>query len=182
DLTKVSRITVVGEPDEVRAALRAWIAQAVTWHDPTVLGVALASHELESRDWSWLKWLPHVDIPGEADGVGPARYLTGNPDELASLLGSALVDRPAFTGEPADALRHLLIVVDDPEFELNASTLAVGRAGVTIVHRCTTEPNREQYSDPEKPILRVANGAIERWQTGGWQHYVGRADQFGADD
>ena len=35
--------------DEVRAALRAWIAQAVTWHDPTVLGVALAAPDLESR-------------------------------------------------------------------------------------------------------------------------------------
>ena len=43
DLAKVSRITVLGDPDEVRAAVRAWVAQAVTWHDPTVLGVALAS-------------------------------------------------------------------------------------------------------------------------------------------
>ncbi len=40
DLAKVSRITVLGEPDDVRGALRAWIAQAVTWHDPAVLGVA----------------------------------------------------------------------------------------------------------------------------------------------
>src|SRR5262249_49700843 len=65
DLAKVSRITVLGDPSEMRAALRAWIAQAVTWHDPTVLGLALATPELESPDWSWLKWLPHVDIPGE---------------------------------------------------------------------------------------------------------------------
>ena len=57
DLTKVSRITVLGEADEVRAAMRAWIAQAVTWHDPTVLGVALVARDLESPDWSWLKWL-----------------------------------------------------------------------------------------------------------------------------
>ncbi|OYV23719.1 MAG: type VII secretion protein EccC, partial [Mycobacterium sp. 20-66-4] len=182
DLTKVSRITVVGDADEVRAALRAWIAQAVTWHDPTVLGVALAARDLENRDWSWLKWLPHADIPGEIDGVGPARYLSTSPDELISLLGPALADRPAFTGEPADALRHLLIIVDDPDFELNASALAAGRSGVTVVYRSATEPNREQYSDPEKPILRVADGAIERWQTGGWRHYIGDADQFGADD
>ncbi|HEY0227632.1 MAG TPA: type VII secretion protein EccCa [Mycobacterium sp.] len=190
DLTKVSRITVVGDADEVRAALRAWIAQAVTWHDPTVLGVALATRDLENRDWSWLKWLPHVDIPGELDGVGPARYLSANPDELISLLGSALADRPAFTGEPADTLRHLLIVVDDPDFEVNASALAAGRAGVTVVYRSATEPNREQYSDPERPILRVVGGdgggsrdrGIERWQTGGWQHYIADADQFGADD
>ncbi len=48
DLAKVSRITVLGEPDEVRDALRAWVAQAVTWHDPAVLGVALATPDLEA--------------------------------------------------------------------------------------------------------------------------------------
>ena len=52
DLAKVSRITLLagagsGE-DEVRAVLRAWISQAVIWHDPTVLGVAVATPDLES--------------------------------------------------------------------------------------------------------------------------------------
>jgi S-DNA-T family DNA segregation ATPase FtsK/SpoIIIE len=186
DLAKVSRITVLGELDDVRAALRAWIAQAVSWHDPTMLGIALATRDLESPDWSWLKWLPHVDIPGEVDGVGPARYLSANPDELVAMLGSALEDRPAFTGEPAfsedRALRHLLIVVDDPDYDLDASTLALGRAGITVVHRSTTPPHREQYSDPERPILRIAAGAVERWQTGGWQPYIDAADQLGADE
>jgi DNA segregation ATPase FtsK/SpoIIIE, S-DNA-T family len=182
DLTKVSRITVLGEPDEVRGALRAWIAQAVTWHDPTVLGVALAARDLEGPDWSWLKWLPHIDIPGEADGVGPARFLSNDPDELVALLGPSLADRPAFTGGPADTVRHLLIVVDDPDYDLAASPLAQGRAGVTVVHRSVTAPHRDQYSDPEKPILRVARGAIERWQTGGWQPYIDSADRFGADE
>ncbi|WP_204808537.1 type VII secretion protein EccCa [Mycobacterium riyadhense] len=182
DLTKVSRITVGGDPAVVRAALRAWIAQAVTWHDPTVLGVALAARDLEGRDWSWLKWLPHVDIPGQVDGVGPARYLSADPDELVERLGPALVDRPAFTGAPADALRHLLIVVDDPNFDVQASRLAAARAGVTVVHYCAAPPHREQYSDPEQPILRVADGAIERWQTGGWQPYIDDADQLGADE
>ncbi len=182
DLTKVSRITLLGEQDDVREALRAWIAQAVTWHDPTVLGVALATHDLESRDWSWLKWLPHVDIPGELDGVGPARFLSTNADELVAMLGSGLADRPAFTGGPADALRHLLIIVDDPAYDLDASPLAMGRAGVTVVHCSATPPHREQYSDPEKPILRIGRGAIDRWQTGGWQPYIDIADQLGADD
>ncbi|MCV7100231.1 type VII secretion protein EccCa [Mycobacterium palustre] len=180
DLTKVSRITVLGEAADARAAMRAWIAQAVTWHDPTVLGVALVARDLEDPDWSWLKWLPHVDIPGELDGVGPARFLCTSADELAAMLGPALADRPAFTGQPADALRHLLIVVDDPHLDLNASALAVGRAGVTVVHRSATPPHREQYSDPEKPILRVAHGALERWQTGGWQPYIDHADRLGA--
>ncbi|BDE11950.1 MULTISPECIES: type VII secretion protein EccCa [Mycobacterium] len=186
DLTKLSRITVIpgagAGQAEVRGAVRAWIAQAVTWHDPTVLGVALASRDLEGRDWSWLKWLPHVDIPGQVDGVGPARYLTTDPDDLIDLLGPAIEDRPAFTGRPVDALRHLLIVVDDPGYDLNLSTLAAGRAGVTVLHISATPPNREQYSDPEKPILQVAGGAIQRWQTGGWQPYIDAADQFGADE
>src|SRR5579875_769497 len=182
DLAKVSRITVLGDTDDVRGALRAWIAQAVTWHDPTVLGVALAAPDLEAPDWSWLKWLPHVDIPGELDGVGPARYLSTNIDQLAALLGPALADRPAFTGGQAQAVRHLLIVVDDPDYDVNASTLAAGWAGVTVIHRSATPPHREQYPDPERPILRVLDGRIERWQTGGWQRYIDHADQFGADE
>jgi len=86
--------------------------------------------------------------PGQLDGVGPARYLSTSPDELAELLGAALVDRPAFTGEPSDALRHLLVLVDDPDYDLDASTLTTGRSGVTLVHYAPAEPHREQYSDP----------------------------------
>ncbi len=182
DLAKVSRITLLGDARDVRKALRAWIAQAVAWHDPTVLGLALATSDLESPDWSWLKWLPHVDVPGQLDGVGPARYLSSNIDELAALLGPALADREAFTGRKADAVRHLVIVVDDPDYDVNASTLAAGWAGVTVIHRSTIPPHREQYSDPERPILRVSDGSIERWQTGGWQRYIDRADQLGVDD
>lgn len=144
--------------------------------------MALAARDLEGRDWNWLKWLPHVDIPGRLDALGPARNLSTDPDELIALLGPVLADRPAFTGQPTDALRHLLIVVDDPDYDLGASPLAVGRAGVTVVHCSASAPHREQYSDPEKPILRVAHGAIERWQTGGWQPYIDAADQFSADE
>jgi S-DNA-T family DNA segregation ATPase FtsK/SpoIIIE len=182
DIAKVSRITVLGDAAEVRAALRAWIAQAVTWHDPTVLGVALAAADLEAADWSWLKWLAHVDIPGQLDGVGPARYLSNNVDELAALIGPALADRPAFTGARSEMLRHLLIVVDDPSYDVSASTLAAGWDAVTVIHRSATPPHREQYSDPERPILRIADGSIDRWQTGGWRRYIDRADGLSADE
>ncbi|WP_373122952.1 type VII secretion protein EccCa [Mycobacterium marinum] len=182
DLTKVSRITVIGDRSEVRAVLRAWVAQAVTWHDPTVLGVALATDDLEGEDWSWLKWAPHVDIPGQVDGVGPARYLSSDPGELADMLRPAIGDRPAFTGSNADALRHFLIVIDDPEYDFAASDLTVGRAGATLVHYSSLPPHREQYSDPEKPILRIQDGSIARWQTGNWAPYIDNADSFGAQE
>ncbi|MCV7316353.1 type VII secretion protein EccCa [Mycolicibacillus parakoreensis] len=189
ELGRVSRITLFSdatEPedaaDEVRAVLRAWIAQAVTWHDPTVLGVALACPQVEDPAWSWLKWLPHVDIPGHIDGVGSARYLSTSVEDLLDHLQPTLADRPEFTGDPVEALRHLLVVVDDPDYDIKGSPLARGRAGVTVIHRSTTPPHREQYPDPERPILRVLDGELQRWASGGWQTYIDAADTLGVDE
>jgi ESX secretion system protein EccC len=185
DFTKVSRITVSGDPDHARAAVRAWIAQAVTWHDAGVLGIALAGPQLEDPDWSWLKWLPHTDIPGSVDGAGPARYLAAGPDELIAKIGPALAERPLFTGSAAtadEALRHLVIVVDDPGYDLSGSVLSVGLAGVTVIQIVDTAPDSDQYPDPERPYLNVRAGRIERWLTGGWQPYVDHADGLDVAD
>jgi len=182
DLGKVSRVTVIGDPADVRAAVRSWVAQAVTWHDPTVLGVALASPALEEPAWSWLKWLPHTDIAGAVDGVGAARYLSPDPDDLIAHIGPVLAERPVFDGGPAGRLRHLLVIVDDPGYDLFSSPLSAGFAGVTVVHVSDAEPRRDQYPDPERPVLRVGAGRIERWQAGGWAPYVDRADGLGAEE
>lgn len=178
DLAKISRISVLGEPDDVRGALRAWLTQAVTWHDPAVLGVALASPDFEGDDWSWLKWLPHNDIPGSSDGAGPARYLGDDVTQLRSLLDPVLDDRAPFGSDTDSSVKHLLIVVDDPEADPNVLVPRGGLSGVTLVHRIAEPPHREQYPDPERPILRVANGKLERWQTGGWAAYVDAADEL----
>lgn len=180
DVAKLARITVLGDADEVRGALRAWIAQAATWHDPSVLGIALMARDLDGDDWSWLKWLPHTDVAGVADGVGPARYLTDDVVELRTLLDPALAGRAAFTGATDGAVKHLLVIVDDPDADVDDLVRRPGVAGVTVVHRVVEPPHREQYPDPERPILRVADGRIERWQTGGWQPYVDTADTLGA--
>ncbi|MDH6198535.1 S-DNA-T family DNA segregation ATPase FtsK/SpoIIIE [Mycobacterium frederiksbergense] len=176
DVTKLARITVIGSAGEVRDVLRAWVAQAVTWHEPTMLGVALASPDVDTDDWSWLKWLPHVDIPGQADGVGPARYLTTGVAELRGQLDPALAGRPAFPTEADQALKHMLVVLDDPEADPDDIARRPGLTGVTVIHRSDKEPNREQYPDPERPILRVVDGRIERWQSSGWQPYIDAAD------
>ena len=68
--------------------------------------------------------------------------------------------------------KHLLIVVDDPDADPD-DFVGRGVAGVTLIHRSTREPHREQYSDPERPILKVAGGRIERDQAaviGGDEH------------
>lgn len=181
DISRSSWITVLGDAVQVRAAVRAWIAQAVTWHDPGALGVALASPALESEDWAWLKWLPHVDISNEIDGVGPARYLCGSTAELVSRLGPVLAERPPFDGGHGHALRHLFVVIDDPNVGPSAAEVLGGFAGVTVVHIDSAEPHREQYGDPERPVLKVLDGTIRRWSAGGWQSYVDSADQMSAD-
>lgn len=180
DLAKVSRLTVIGEREDVRAAVRSWIAQAVTWHDPGVLGVAMVSSDLESKEWSWLKWLPHVDVTGAIDGVGPARCLSGSIDGLVFRVGPMLAERPPFDPANGHSLRHLLIVVDDPDYDPLESVLSAGWAGVTVVQIADTEPHREQYADPERPVLRICDGRIDRWAGGGWQPYVDHADQLSA--
>lgn len=181
DLKRLARITVIGDDADVAGALRAWIAQAVAWHDPTVLGIAFAGAGLESNAWSWLKWLPHADVPGQIDGVGPARCLATGPAELRRLLEPALAGRGPFAGDAAANAKHLLIVLDDPDADPDD---VVGRdlAGVTVIHRRSADPHREQYSDPERPILRVTGGQIQRWQNGTWVAYVDAADRLRSAD
>jgi type VII secretion protein EccCa/type VII secretion protein EccCb len=184
DLKSVSRITVVGDSDEVRAVVRAWLLQAVTWHDAATLGIALASPDLESPAWNWLKWLPHSDIPGRLDGCGPARYLAANTDELIASIGPTLADRPLFGVDPDDPLRHLLVIVDDAGHAPEDSVLATGWSGVTVIYTAAVDsgPRPGQYADPEWPVLRVVDGAIQRWESDGWQTYVANADQMGEAD
>ena len=180
DLKTVSRITVIGERAQARAALRAWLAQAVIWHDTTSLGVALASPELESPDWAWLKWLPHTDAGGRLDACGPARYLAPSTDDLIAALGPELADRPHFGDYPADPHRHLLIVIDEPAQPVQDPVLADGRAGVTVIELAEpdTVARPGRYADPEQPILQVADGTITRWDGEGWQPFVTHADQM----
>jgi len=176
DLGKISRITVVGDDQDVRGAVRAWIAQAVTWHDPAVLGVALAATDLEDQAWSWLKWLPHCDIPGQVDGVGPARYLSSEISDLSAVLDGELADREAFGEQSAG--RHLLIVIDDQESDAALPIPSRGLAGVTVIVRRREEPGRDEYADPERPVLRIADGSIDRWTGSGWQRFIDTADSL----
>lgn len=180
DITKVSRMTLHGG-DEARAALRAWIAQAVVWHDPTMLAIAMAGQQVDGAQWSWLKWLPHTDIAGEVDGAGPARYLRTRPQDLAVALSAVLADRPAFGTETDEAAKHLLIVIDDPDYDVSALIPAAGLAGVTVVQLVEAPPHDGQYPDPERPILQVSDGSIVRWQSGGWQPYIDTADTLGVE-
>ncbi|PRC51382.1 hypothetical protein C6A85_64395, partial [Mycobacterium sp. ITM-2017-0098] len=88
-------------------------------------------------------------------GVGPARYLATTSSELHSLLAPALAGRVPFAGDGAMTSKHLLIVLDDPDAD-PGDFIGRGLEGVTVIHRSAKDPHREQYSNPERPILRIA--------------------------
>ena len=156
DLTKVSRITVLGDADEVRGAVRAWVAQAVTWHDPTVLGVALATRDLEIAGLV-LAEVVAARRHSRPKSTASARPATcpPTPTSWSRCWARRWPTARRSPGGPADALRHLLIVVDDPGLRRERFG-AGGRPG--RCHRraplAPHAPHREQYSDPERPILR----------------------------
>jgi S-DNA-T family DNA segregation ATPase FtsK/SpoIIIE len=184
ELDKLSRITVTGDPEAARAAVRSWVAQAAVFHDPTLLSIAVASTEIEGPDWFWLKWLPHVDVSGEVDGVGPARSLRKTAPELFEALAPALADRGLF-GAQSGAHRHLVIVLDDPDCDLDAASAPIptgGVDGVTVIQLRRRADRPGDYFHPERPVLRVervgAGARLTRWDGGDWQPYVDEADQM----
>jgi hypothetical protein len=70
-------------------------------------------------------------------------------------------------------------VLDDPDAD-PSDFVGRGLAGVTVIHRSATEPHRDQYADPERPILRIAGGRVQRWQNGNWDAYIDAADRLKA--
>src|SRR5215216_7517859 len=117
-LADVGVLSVVGERGVARALARALLCQAVTFHTPEDLRVALCYPPEAGDHWEWGKWLPHARHPRAGDGPDPARMIWSDPEELATQLRPELEARrlssrsgqgPAAPGGP-----HLLVVVDPP--------------------------------------------------------------------
>ncbi|EFV14687.2 type VII secretion protein EccC [Segniliparus rugosus] len=184
DLAATREIVVHGDADEAREAIAAWIAAATTWHDPAVLTLAAASPELDSPAWTWLKWLPHTDIPGKADGLGPARRLAADPAALPGLVADMLHGRPPRAAQKnaaqSAAFGHLMVVVDDPAWRPETLLPAEGLAGVVVVRRSERAPDLDELDDPARLVLKVEGGALQRWERGAWRGFAAQADALGA--
>lgn len=51
---------LVGSREEVLSSLRVIVAQLAVRHSPDELKMAAFYEEKESREWEWLRWLPHI--------------------------------------------------------------------------------------------------------------------------
>ncbi|WP_166389353.1 type VII secretion protein EccCa [Nocardioides ochotonae] len=116
DLAAHERVEVVGPVDSARAAVRALVCSAATFHSPGVLAVAVLADETSLAHWDWVKWLPHAHSPHGRDAIGARRLVSTAPSQLRALL-------------PIDP--HLLLVLDAAE-HLPAA-LDLPASGVTVV-------------------------------------------------
>ncbi|ARP72640.1 type VII secretion protein EccC [Streptomyces pluripotens] len=129
-------VTVSGEPQSVRASTRALVGSLASLHSPEDLVIAVATGREALAHWDWVKWLPHVQVPGEVDGAGSRRLIGTDPRELEDLLATRLSGRPRFHPGAAPLLDepHIVLVLDDLSL-LPDSALAnpEGLQGVTVI-------------------------------------------------
>jgi S-DNA-T family DNA segregation ATPase FtsK/SpoIIIE len=119
-------VSVVGDPEQVRALLRAMICQLAVMHSPTTVLIAAAVTDRNRPKWDWLKWLPHNRHPHAFDDSGPSRMVYASLAATREAI-SDVVERSNGAIAP-----HLVVVVDgecdDPEWAVNGVTvLTVGR-------------------------------------------------------
>ncbi|WP_151775554.1 type VII secretion protein EccCa [Streptomyces abyssomicinicus] len=130
------RVSVSGEPESVRALVRAMTGSLASLHSPEDLVVAVAAGREALGHWEWAKWLPHTQAPGAPDGAGSRRLISQDPRALEDLLAGRLSGRPRFhpAAPPLPETPHLVLVLDGVSLPPD-SVLAgpEGLQGVTVI-------------------------------------------------
>lgn len=192
DLSGYGQITAFGDRQVFRAAMRAWVAQIVCWHNPNNCGLAVVSPDLESPEWSWAKWLPHAESQ-EIDGAGPARYLATSLAAVEPMLDPLLKERAEVvdtkgnvdTTEVNKSHKQLVVIIDDPAANPAAVRKIAGRNGVTVItYRDAAGPDRDYEPHQRELLLRLqhnplANAAtvqMDLWKDYRWQVFCAEPD------
>ncbi len=79
----------------------------------------------DDPDWAWLKWLPHLAHPTDADGAGPVRMIYTRPEGLSDLAARGPHSPDSLPGGP------YVVVIDLTGGK--AGFPPDGRAGVTVI-------------------------------------------------
>ncbi|MBS9532800.1 type VII secretion protein EccCa [Mycobacterium sp. M1] len=113
--------------DEVRRAglLTSLICQLAVFHPPDLLQLRVLTDDPEDPDWSWLKWLPHVQHPTDKDAAGSTRMVFTRPEGLSDLAARGPHTPDATPGGP------YVVVIDLTGGR--AGFPVDGRAGVTLI-------------------------------------------------
>lgn len=118
-------IAIGGDADGAAALLTAMVCHLAVFHPPDLLQVRVLTDNPEAPNWSWLKWLPHVQHQSDVDAAGPTRMVFTRPDGLSDLTA-----RGPHTADSAPSGPYVVVV------DLTggrAGFPADGRAGVTVL-------------------------------------------------
>ncbi|MBB1029480.1 type VII secretion protein EccCa [Dietzia sp. SLG310A2-38A2] len=115
ELRAFAAISLDGDVDVVRSAVRAALAGLVVSRGPDRVRVAVAASEGHARRaWEWLKWLPHHEHPTYTDGGGRVRLTEFSLAGVESMLAEDIAVRPAFgtSAQLRQDVPHLVVIVD----------------------------------------------------------------------
>jgi len=118
-------IAVGGDAHRAAGLLRAMICQLAVFHPPDLMQLRVLIDNPEDPDWSWLKWLPHVQHQTDTDAAGSTRMIFTRPDGLSDLTARGPHTPDAGPGGP------YVVVVDLTGG--SAGFPVDGRAGVTLI-------------------------------------------------
>ncbi|MGW5386491.1 type VII secretion protein EccCa [Nocardia sp. NPDC003963] len=126
-------INIGGNPAQARMLVRAMLAEFAVFHGPDHVAIAIICADPDGVDWSWAKWLPHVQHPVERDGIGAVRMIYRSLGEFESALAEDLRKRGRFMRniQPTPGRTHLLVVIDDGYVE--GSQMIVSDSGLDSV-------------------------------------------------
>lgn len=65
--------------------MTAMICHLAVFHPPDLLQIRVLTEEPDDPDWSWLKWLPHVQHQTETDAAGSTRLIFTRQEGLSDL-------------------------------------------------------------------------------------------------
>ncbi|MGV0837142.1 type VII secretion protein EccCa [Mycolicibacterium thermoresistibile] len=118
-------IAIGGDREGAARLLTAMICHLAVFHPPDLLQIRVLTDNPEDPEWSWIKWLPHVQHQTDTDAAGPTRLVFTRPDGLSDLAA-----RGPHTADSVPTGPYV-VVVDLTGGK--AGFPADGRAGVTVI-------------------------------------------------
>jgi S-DNA-T family DNA segregation ATPase FtsK/SpoIIIE len=114
ELRNTGSLTIVGDRAQARALVRAVVCGLAMAHGPHDVRVAAVLDEVSSRQWEWLKWLPHHRHPLAQEGVeNLLRYRTAGEAGAVAPHVVVIVDHAA-AQRPPPAAGITLVVIGGP--------------------------------------------------------------------
>ena len=118
-------VAIGGDPDGAAGLLTAMICHLAVFHPPDLMQFRVLTDNPEDPNWSWLKWLPHVQHQTDNDAAGATRLVFTRADGLSDLTARGPHSADAMPTGP------YVIVIDLTGGRANFPI--DGRAGVTVL-------------------------------------------------